>query len=140
MFKKKLLVAGITTAILLTSGISVALADTDLEEIGIQGTKYVPFALQVPARGSESAQAQTDQQTKVTSGAKAGLEVNSTGGATLYVRTDSNGGGSGSTKTITSSNTYQLDSPQLAGTSVWLQFTTSILSSGVTITGNWRSN
>lgn len=63
---KRFLVGGLTAAILLNSGISVALADTNLGENDFvtYDTNYQAFAIQVPGHGATSTAGQTPQQTK----------------------------------------------------------------------------
>lgn len=140
--KKKSLVGSLTVALMLTSGISVALADTNLENDNIElfGTSYEAYDLSVPGNNVNDSRGQTSSQKKSTTGAQAGLQVNSTGGSALDVRTQSSTSPNGSWKSVTSSMTYALDSPQQAGHSVYLQFSTGIFQGPVATTGNWRSN
>lgn len=142
MLKKKSLIGSLTAALMLTSGISVALADTSLGDDSYEtyGTAYVAYSVVVPGNNVNNAKGQTASQTKTSTGAQAGLQVNSTGGAALDVRTESSTSPNGSWKSVTSSNTYALDSPQTAGHSVYLQFSTGIFQGPVATTGNWRSN
>lgn len=128
MLKKKILIGSLTAAILLTSGISFA------------GTTYESFSLVVPGNNVNDSRGETSAQSKTTSGALAGLQINSTGGSSLDVRTESLNGNGSWKYGVTSSNTYTVDSPQLAGSSVWLQFSTGLFQGPVTITGSWRSN
>lgn len=136
MLKKRILTGGFAAALFLTSGISVALADS----LVIAGTTYQSFDLKVPGNNVNNSEGETGSQTKATSGADAGLQIDSTGGSSLDVRTESSDGNGDWKYGVTSSNTYALDSPQLKGKSVHLQFSTGIFQGPVTITGKWRSN
>ncbi|WP_157794165.1 hypothetical protein [Paenibacillus donghaensis] len=139
MFKKsKIISSSLVAAILLTSGLSVALADTEYVTFG---TTYQSFDLKVPGNNVNNSEGETGSQTKTTSGANAGLQINSTGGASLDVRTESPNGNGSWKDGVTSSVTYgDIDSPQLSGSSVHLQFSTGLFQGPVLITGNWRSN
>ncbi|MNB96047.1 hypothetical protein D3C75_432390 [compost metagenome] len=138
MSKKRFLVGTLTAGLLLTSGISVALADTNAI-VEPFGTTYQAFSLVVPGNNVNDSRGETESQTKAATGTLAGLQMNSTGGSSLDVRTESSNG-NGSWTNVTSSNTYAIDSPQVAGSSVHLQFSTGLFQGPVTVTGNWRSN
>ncbi|MBW7453169.1 hypothetical protein ACFOLF_16415 [Paenibacillus sepulcri] len=136
MFKKKFLVGSLTTALLLTGGISAAFAS----DFQVLGTDYQSFSLVVPGNNVNDSRGETGSQTKSTSGAQAGLQMNSTGGSSLDVRTESPNGDGSWKDGVTSSETYAINSPQLSGSDVHLQFSTGLLQGPVTVTGNWRSN
>ncbi|MBA9087296.1 hypothetical protein FHR92_003780 [Fontibacillus solani] len=142
MLKKKILTGALTAVLLLTSGISVALADTNLEGRGFQilGTSWEDYDLTVPGNNVNDSRGETSSQTKVTSGALAGLRVNSTGGEELDVRTESSSGNGSWKYGVEGGNTYSLNSPQLTGDTLWLQFSTGLFQGPVTTTGEWRSN
>jgi|GEM_PF-3620553 len=101
------------------------------------GTTWQSFDLVVPGiNGSAS----TGSQTKSTTGALAGLQLNSSGGKTLDARTTSSGGNGSWLRSVQGGNTYSLESPQGKDQSVQLQFSTDFFSLQVAVTGNWRSN
>ncbi|WP_141235860.1 MULTISPECIES: hypothetical protein [Paenibacillus] len=142
MFRKKILVGSITATLLLTSGISVALADTNLDDFNVEpfGTTWQSFALTVPGNNVNDSRGETPSQTKTNAFADAGLRIHSTGGASLDVRTESSSTNGSWRYGVTSSNTYALNSPHQAGSTVWLQFSTGLFQGPVPITGDWRSN
>lgn len=142
MIKKKLLSGSLVAALLLTSGISVALADPNLPNADVEpfGTTWEAYDLRVPGNNVNDSRGETDSQTKTTSGALAGLRVHATGGEELDVRTESSSGNGSWTYGVTGGNTYSLNSPQLSGATLWLQFSTGILQGPVTTSGEWRSN
>ncbi|MFI2859346.1 hypothetical protein ACH6EH_19870 [Paenibacillus sp. JSM ZJ436] len=94
------------------------------------------YSLTVPGNNINDSRGETASQVKKNSYVDAGLRVNSTGGAAIDVRTESSGP-DGRWRNVTSSNTYSLDSPQSAGTEVWLQFSTGIFQGPVPTTGEW---
>lgn len=123
MKRKKFVVGSIVASLLIVGGASA-------------GTSWESFDGTVPGfNGNWS----TAYQTKSTTGALAGLQLNSTGGETLDVRTEGTYNGSW-TRSVTGGNTYQLDSSNTSGQNEKLKFSTDLFDGNTPITGNWRSN
>lgn len=140
MLKKRIVIGTLTAALLMTSGISAALADSNLEDFETFGTSWASFDLKVPGNSVHNSEGRTSSQTKTTAGALAGLQMNSSGGSELDVRTESPDGNGSWERNVRGGNTYSLDSPQRSGKSVNLLFSTGAFQGPVLITGNWRSN
>lgn len=124
--KGKIVVGSMAASLLLAGAVSA-------------GTTWHSFDGIVP--GLDGSWTIPDYQTKTTTGALAGLQLNSSNGNDLDVRTVSSGGDGGWERGVKGGNTYTIDSPQAAKQSVSLEFSSDIVDLRNTpITGNWRSN
>lgn len=124
MSKKKVVVGSMIAGMLFASAVS---AGTTWESIsgvvpGLNGSLY------------------SSSQTKVETGALAGLKVSSTGGAELDARTNSSGGNGSWLRDVKGGDTYSLESPQAADMSVRMQLNTDFLQGEVPVNASWRSN
>ncbi|WDM23112.1 hypothetical protein [Paenibacillus polymyxa] len=131
---KKKFIASMTAVLLLTGGVSAALADHGIEPTA---ENWQSFDLSVPGYNGSNT---TSNQTKTTTGALAGLKLESSNGETLDVRTYSSAGNGSWKRSVTGGNTYQLDSPQEKKKNVALEFSTDILDGDTPVNGTWRSN
>ncbi|MBO2946013.1 hypothetical protein JJQ72_18705 [Paenibacillus sp. F411] len=92
MIRRKILIGSLTAVLLLSGGVTAALAETYQEnDFEIQGTTWVTYSLTVPGNNINDSRGETASQVKKNSYVNAGLRVNSTGGAAIDVRTESSG-------------------------------------------------
>lgn len=124
MFKKKVMIGSIMAGLLLSSG-------------AFAGASWEAFDTVVPGFNGS---AYTGTQTKASTGELAGLLLNSSGGETLDVRTNSDSGSGSWLRGVKGGNTYSLNSPHAKDTSVRLHFSTDLIDGATPITGSWRSN